>query len=347
MGSSDQEKSEQVTSAVSAHFDVYGYEFTIESDSPEPARSLASDFEFFSVAGPPKHRPVTIRIRNADPDYDQLPPLCANVYTPRNASYRDGDLTYADYHGRGLGIHNRLTGDFEIVTRSADLQYEACYLFLLAQLGETLDRRQLHRVHALGISINNRAALVLLPMGGGKSTLGSHLLADPAVKLLSDDSPFIDRRGSVHGFPTRIGLLPGSEETVPREFRRTIQRMEFGPKILVDFRYFADRAIGGAEPAFVFLGSRSLARTCGIIPASYWDGLRAMGENCVIGMGLFQGLEFFLQKSTRQLVGQAAIAWSRLRASQRLLARSNVLHLRLGRDSQENARAVLAYMRSH
>ena len=255
--------------AVARLFDVYGYEFTIESDSPEPARNLASDFEFFAVDRAPAGRPVTVRIREADPDYDALPPLCANVYTPRNASYRDGDVTYADYHGRGLGIHNRRTGDFEIITRSADLQYEASYLFLLAQLGEALDRRHLHRVHALCFSVRDRAALVLLPMGGGKSTLGSNLLADPEVKLLSDDSPFIDRRGGVYGFPTRIGLLPGSEDIVPAEFRRTIQRMEFGPKVLVDFRYFADRVVGVAEPAFVFLGSRCLSRDCEIVAASY------------------------------------------------------------------------------
>jgi hypothetical protein len=332
---------------VSRLFDVYGYQFTIESDSPEPARHLASDFEFFAVDRAPVGRPVTVRIRNADPDYDALPALSANVYTPRNASYRDGDLTYADYHGRGLGIHNRRTGDFEILTRSADLQYEASYLFLLAQLGEALDRRQMHRVHALCVSVRGRAALVLLPMGGGKSTLGSNLLADPEIKLLSDDSPFIDRRGHVHGFPTRIGLLPGSEEIVPAEYRRTIQRMEFGPKVLVDFRYFADRVVGAAEPAFVFLGSRSLSRTCEIEPASWREGQRAMLANCVIGMGLFQGLEFFLQKSTGEIAGQAAIAWSRLRASQRLLSRSQVMHLRLGRDQPLNARTMLEFMRTH
>ena len=328
-------------------FDVYGFEFTIESDAPGPLRHLASDFEYFAVSRAPTGSPVTIRIRTAEPDYDRLPPLCANVYTPRNASYRDGDITYADYHGRGLGIHNRRTGDFEIISGNADLQYEASYLFLLAQLGEALDRRHLHRVHALCFSVQCRASLVLLPMGGGKSTLGSNLLADPEVMLLSDDSPFIDRHGQVHGFPTRIGLLPGSETRVPAEYRRTIERMEFGPKVLVDFRYFADRVVGAAEPAFVFLGSRSLSLTCEIEPASYLDGLRAMMVNCVIGMGLFQGLEFFLQKSTGQIVGQAAIAWSRLRASQRLLSRSQVLHLRLGRDHQENTRCLLEYVRTH
>lgn len=327
-------------------FDIHGYQFTIESDSPATARNLASDFEFFAVSAAPEGRPVTIRIRNEDPDYDRLPPLSASVYTPRNASYRHGEVTYADYHGRGLGIHHRRTGDFEIVTRDADLQYEASYLFILAQLGEALDRRHLHRVHALCISVQNRAALVLLPMGGGKSTLGADLLEDPRVTLLSDDSPFIDRKGQVFGLPTRIGLLPGAEDAVPVEHRRTIQRMEFGPKVLVSYRYFAHRLAGKADPAFVFLGSRSLGRTCEIVRAPYLEALRAMVVNCVIGLGLFQGLEFFLQKSTGEIAGQAAVAWSRVRASRALLKRSQLLRLRLGRDRKENARCLLDYMRT-
>lgn len=126
-------------------FDVYGLEFTIESDAPDPLRHLASDFEFFAVTRASSGRAVTIRIRTAEPDYDALPPLCANVYTPPNASNRNGDITYADYHGRRLGIHDRRTGDFEIIAANADLQEEASCLFLLAQLGEALDRRQLHR----------------------------------------------------------------------------------------------------------------------------------------------------------------------------------------------------------
>ena len=50
-----------------------------------------------------------------------------------------------------------------------------------------LDRRGLHRIHALGVVVKNRAVLVMLPMGGGKSTLGLHLLKHPEVQILSDD----------------------------------------------------------------------------------------------------------------------------------------------------------------
>lgn len=71
------------------------------------------------------------------------------------------------------------------------------------------------------------------------------------MQLLSDDSPFIDRQGRALAYPLRIGLLPGSEHVIPPEHRRTVQRMEFGEKNLVNYSYFpAPRPrVGGARPA--------------------------------------------------------------------------------------------------
>jgi hypothetical protein len=329
-------------------FNVYGYRFTLDGDAPEPLAALASDFEFFAEPSPPNAAlSAKISIRHSAPNYAALPPLRASVYTPRNISYKDGATTLVDYHGRGLGQHHRGTGDFAITTLDPDLQYEACYLFLLSQLGEALDRRGLHRVHALGISLRGRAVLVLLPMGGGKSTLGAELLADPEVRLLSDDSPLIDREGNIHSFPTRIGLLPGADTQIPPEFRRTINRMNFGPKTLVDYRYFAPRVDAGAKPAFVCLGSRTLAEKGSLVRASRTATLRRFTSDCVVGMGLFQGLEFFFQKSTREILGRAPVVWSRLRASCAVIRRSQLLELQLGRDRSGNARLLLDYIRSH
>lgn len=331
-----------------AAYNVYGYRFSLHGDAPAALGALASDFAFFAepptaspVDAPTDNPAIAIRIRHAQPDYDGLPGLDATVYTPRNISYRDGSVTLVDYHGRGLGRHDRRSGDFEITTLDPDLQYEACYLFLLSQLGESLDRRGLHRVHALGISVRNRAVLVLLPMGGGKSTLGAELLRDPEVRLLSDDSPLIDASGTVFAFPTRIGLLPGAGMDVPAEHRRTVNRMNFGPKTLVDYRYFADRVAPAAGPAFVCLGSRTLAASGRLAPGSRVKALRRFFRDCVIGMGLFQGLEFFFQKSAPEILGQAPVAVSRLRASLAVIRRSRVLELRLGRDVTDNARLLL------
>jgi hypothetical protein len=327
-------------------FDIHGFRFTLSGDAPGALAALASDFEFFAASAATGGRPAEIRIRHAAPDYAGLPRLRARVYTPRNIAYVDGDYTLVDYHGRGLGRHHRPTGDFEITTLDPDLEYEACYLFLLSQLGEALDRRGLHRVHALGIVVAGRAVLVVLPMGGGKSTLGAALLADPEVKLLSDDSPLIDRKGHVHAFPTRIGLLPGADAAVPAEHRRTINRMNFGPKSLVDYRYFAARVVADAEPGFVCLGARSLAGEGRIVAAPRRAALRRFIADCVVGMGLFQGMEFFFQKSVGEMLAHAPVAWSRLCASHAVIRRSQVVELELGRDPAANARLLLDYVRS-
>jgi hypothetical protein len=224
--------------------------------------------------------------------------------------------------------------------------YEETYLFLLSQCGAAFDARHLHRVHALGVSVKGRAALVLLPMGGGKSTLGSELLKFSDIELLSDDSPLIDRNGAIHAFPLRLGLLPDAAAAVPKDHLRRINRMEFGPKLLVNYKYFSERVRATADPGVLFLGRRSSANTCDIAPAGTIAALRAMTANCIVGMGLFQGMEFIFQESGWELMSKAEAVYSRFAASLRLIRRSQVCHLSLGRDRTENARAVYEYMKS-
>jgi hypothetical protein len=221
--------------------------------------------------------------------------------------------------------------------------YEATYLYLLSQIGTFLDGRGLHRIHALGVVVKKRAVLVLLPMGGGKSTLGLHLLEHPEVQLLSDDSPFVDRRGDVFAYPLRLGLLPGSEHAVPPEHRRTVNRMEFGPKHLVNYSYFQNRVIASAAPGLVLIGARTLREDCQIERAGILFGLRSCVANCVVGVGLFQGLEFILRSSPWELLQLAGLGFSRLRNCYRLLRRSRVCVVHLGRNPEVNAKTLLDY----
>jgi hypothetical protein len=72
-------------------------------------------------------------------------------------------------------------------------------------------------------------------------------------------------------------------------------------------------------------------------------GSRACVANCVVGVGLFQGLEFILQSSGWELVKHAGIGWSRLRNCVRLLRRSRVCRVHLGEDPELNARTVLDF----
>ena len=279
-----------------------------------------------------------------EPPRQDLPSTDACVYTPRNVVYRSNGKRYIDYHGRALGIQDEATGNLKLYSRDPNLLYEAAYLYLLSSAGEYLDGLGLHRIHALGVSIDSRAVLVLLPMGGGKSTLGLHLLNHPSVQLLSDDSPFIDRAGRVHAYPLRLGLLPGSEKTIPVEHRRIIQRMEFGAKHLVNYSYFQSRVSESAEPGLVLIGARTLSHECRIEEIGTMAGLRACVPNCIVGLGLFQGLEFVLSSSAWELAKKASLGLSRTRNCWQLLRRSRVCRIHLGSDPELNAKTVVDYV---
>jgi hypothetical protein len=322
-------------------FDVYGFRFSISSTMRDPLEGLRQDFAFFQSNDAADG--VTLELIDENPPRQGLPSTDACVYTPRNVAYRANGKRYIDYHGRALGIQDEATGNLKLYSRDPNLLYEAAYLYLLSRAGEYLDARGLHRIHALGVSIKGRAVLVLLPMGGGKSTLGLHLLNHPFVQLLSDDSPFIDRKGDVHAYPLRLGLLPGSEKTVPAEHRRSIQRMEFGAKHLVNYSYFQSRVSALAEPGLVFVGARTLSHDCRIEEIGTMAGLRACIPNCVVGLGLFQGLEFVLSANAWELTRKMSLGVSRTRNCWQLLRRSRVSRVHLGSDPELNAKTVVDY----
>jgi hypothetical protein len=319
--------------------DVYGYRVEIRSEHAEALSGLTADFAFFASPDAADSG-CTIILRDDDPPYSGLPPLHAVVYTPRNVVYRDGPISYLDYSGRALGVHDTRARTFEVHTRNPDLAYEIAYLFLLSQCGESFDAHGLHRVHALAVSVGDCAGLVLLPMGGGKSTLGASLLQLPDIELLSDDSPLIDHGGGVHAFPLRIGLLPDALKDIPQNQLRRIERMEFGPKFLVNYQVFAHRIRPKASAGVLFLGSRSLGSSCTVTRAPFHAALGAMIANCVVGLGLFQGMEFVFQRGPWEVAAKAWVARRRLMAALRLIRRSRAYHLSLGRDPVENARVV-------
>jgi len=177
-------------------------------------------------------------------------------------------------------------------------------------------------------------------MGGGKNRLGANLLQLPGIELLSDDSPLIDHRGRVYAFPLRLGLLPGSLEAIPEKELRRVERMEFGPKMLASYRYFEDRIRPQADGCLLFLGSRSLGSKCTVQKAGGLSALWAMTSNCIVGLGLFQGMEFVFQRSVWEIAARALVARRRFAASVRLIHRAQVFHLSLGRDGVENARVL-------
>lgn len=323
----------------SAWFSVYGFNFRLAGDCQFALQGLNEDFAFFR-AGDEAAPVAELELLVREPDFDSLPHCDGAIYTPRNVVFRHRNSRILDFGGRGLGLWDPSARYFRMESADEHLVYEATYLFLLSQIGQAADAGGLHRLHALAMSYQGRSILVLLPMGGGKSTLGAALLKHPAMRILSDDSPFITREGRALAFPLRLGLLQGREHEVPAEHRRLVNRMEFGPKYLVNFSYFEDRVASSAEPGLVLLGRRTLAPNGRLEQASRAAALRAMVPNMIVGLGLFQGLEYLLERSSRELVGNAGLGFSRLRNAWRLVSRSQNYVFHMGRDSDSNARMV-------
>lgn len=326
---------------------VHGVIARVECADAEIAARLADDFSQFHSTGPAAAPAVELALIREEPRYEGLPPIRASIHTPRNVCYDAGDLTYIDYFGKALAVYQRSRQRVEVRSTRPQLLHEIGYLTLLSRLSERLERRGLHRVHALAVAKSGRSAIVLLPSTGGKTTLALHFLqSGDGWRLVSEDSPLVDRRGRLYPMPLRLGVMADEPPPFPPQFVTYFERMEFGPKYLVSLRAFP----GSIEtqvtvPAWVFIGRRTLGKGCRISPVSRRAGFRALTSDMIVGLGLYQGLEFLLRRSTLDLLAHTRLVAGRTRAAIALLRRSRVYEIELGRDTDLNARTLSSFLR--
>jgi hypothetical protein len=327
-------------------FQFYGCGVEVSSRDSMLVDEVRRDFFYFRADA--VHPKLQIEMRFAPPPYSELPAVPAAFLTPRNVCFRDGQTMYIDYFGRGLAIFDRLKGRCLVYGTDRDLVHEVVYLFILSTVGQYLDRAGLHRVHALGVSYRDRATLLLLPSGGGKSTMALELLRQPGFRLLGEDTPLLDRRGRVLPFPLRLGVRSDAKTGVPARHLRTVNRMEFDPKTLIDISYFEDRLCEygrPVEPGLILVGERNLGEETAIVPLSRAGALAALVKYSVVGLGVYQGLEFLLERGVRDLAGKGGVVASRLYNSCRLLARAPAYRFVLGRNIEKNTRHLLDFLR--
>jgi len=306
------------------------------SEWDEVLAAVRADFAWFEVPPGPAAT-VRVEIVRAQPDYDALGEAVASFVTPRNIVYQVGGRTVVDYFGKAVSVLDRAAGSLTVTGEEANLVHEAVYLFLLSRIGEHLDRIGLIRLHALALAGTAGAIAVMLPSGGGKSTLALRALEDDAARLLAEDTPLLDRHGIVHPFPLRIGINATDAERLPTGNVRRIERMEFHPKLVLDLEAFSDRIEPEPRPlAHIVVGVRSLGRTASLEPLPRRAAVGPMLREAVVGVGVYQGMEFVLQRGLRDVAGKAGIAAMRARCCRAGLSRARVWRLTLGRDHERN-----------
>lgn len=331
-----------VAAPPSTTFDVYGLAIDVRGEWPEVLEAIGLDFAWFTRTEPRTGAPdVVVDVQRGPPDFDAFGELPARFITPRNVVYQDGTRKIVDYFGRALSVLDEPAGRLVVQGEDRHLVHEAAYLFLLSRIGVHLESRGLTRLHGLGLSTDAGGVVVMLPSGGGKSTLVLRALRDDRVRVISEDTPLLDRRGMLHPFPLRIGINATDAAELGDVSVRRLERMEFHPKLALGIEAFADRIEESPQPLrHLVVGQRSLGTQARLEPARRSSAAGPLLREAVVGVGVYQGMEFILQRGLRDLAGKAGIAATRARCCAAGLRHAQVWHLTLGRDRERNWAAL-------
>ncbi len=326
------------TTTNALRLDLYGLCVSIGGDWTDVIENVGRDFEWFRAPAVDRPPHVTVVIEQRVPDPEPFGNLPQAFITTRNAVFQNGRRTVIDYFGQALAVYDRSREELRVQGVDAHLVHEAAYLFLLSRIGRHLDRLGLMRIHALGLSGRQGSVIVLLPSGGGKTTLALRALQDPDVKLLSEDTPVLDRNGAVHPFPLRIGVNTRDAHLLPdAQQAHLVERLEYGPKLVLSLDAFRDRIESVPQPlAHLVIGARTLASRGALERLPRRRLIGPMFRDGVVGVGVAQMVEYVLQSGARDLFKQGNVAAGRARNCAAALRLASTWRLELGRDAEQN-----------
>lgn len=329
------------------YLNFHGIIVQVDTDDDESARFLASDFSWFRIdALPPSSRvDVTVALHHAEAPFDRIPEgTLATFHTKDAVVYKRGSVQYYDTFGKALVIYDFSKRLAEIHSADRDVLLERAYLMIVSRVGELLDKKRMHRIHAMGVVYDGRGIVCLMPSGGGKTTLTLSLLKKENIGFLSEEIPLVSPDGNLHPFPIRMGVTADQKPDIPPEYLRHFERTHYGPKTLIDVRYFQERIALKAAPGIVFVGKRVHSLKPRAVRISRLRAFVSLYRYCVMGVGLPQMLEYLLRFDFLDMARAAPVIWSRLIASIRLVSASRTFELHLGRDRAANADFVAEFI---
>jgi hypothetical protein len=326
--------------------DIYGLVIEVNCNPGNLLEEAIRPFKFFLSEG--KSPEININIEQKDPPYNSFPAIKASFSTPRNIVFKSDIQKIIDYFGNGVVIEDKTESKYNIVGCEANFLYEAFYLLIISLFGQFCDRQGFLRVHALALSYKDTAILLPIPPGGGKSTLAMAMLNTNGFKLISDDEPIVDSSGYIHPFPTRIGTLDKKKiESIPSKFVYQIDRMEFGKKFFIDYDYWQDRIEDKPlKKSVLFISHRLLNGEPSIQKASRTKALSSLIRDAVIGVGLYQGLEFILHNSSWEILSKIRVVSSRFIKAVKLASSAKTYQIYLSRNIEKNALVLKEFLES-
>jgi hypothetical protein len=324
---------------------AYGISVRFECASPGPLEELKEDFAHFTTPGC-RECDVMISAHLEPPDLASLKGARRLLKTSKWTAFTTSSGARAVYYPEGLICeydYERETGRISSVDPA--LLREISYLLIISRLGEKLDLKGLHRVHAMAAEFNGAGFIAAAPTGGGKTTLLLQLARDPAFTPLANDTPLVDSAGNLYPFPLRVGIAGTSPfiALFPACALRPFERRHYPKKYLL-----APSRLSGNTPAKtrcrnLFLLKRGagepLIKKIGIPRAAF-----EMVKSLVLGAGVPQIAEYFLRPELSDLPAKARIILGRSAAALALLRTCGAFCFYLSNEPEHNARALKLFL---
>jgi hypothetical protein len=339
-------------------FNVHGLRAAIEGDWPEVVTDLGRDFAWFHQSVTDGPADVRVTIEQRAPAYDGFGDAPAAYVTAQHAVYRLGDRTVIDYLGRVLSVIDERGTHALVQGQEPRLARRAAFDFLLARVSDHLDTRGLPRVLGLGLGGVKGAVLILLPPGGGKTTLALRALTQEGVEFFSETSPLLDRRGNMHPFPFPLWIRGDSPEAtdLPERYVRHVKGPETDLKLL-ELEAFAEKVAARPLPLrHIVLAQRSLARDSRLEMLGRRHAVPPLLRQSVLGFPLSDALRFLVRRGGArdpakeqrdgdrpggpQIASSATRALTRSRCCAAALTQATVWKLTLGHDRAGNWKAI-------
>ncbi len=327
---------------------ISGVFVEIHTSNSELVERLNGDFSEFLDSMSTDAADLTVFTHLKDIPEELLQAASKGTLT-KNARVRDvSGIRYSDYGGEALCRLDFKSGRADVYSPLVHRLQEVVYLLVLSRVGKILDLRGLHRLHAMGVEFDGYSVLCTMPMGGGKTTLFLSLLqAFSKAKIISDDSPLINRAGEVSPFPLRVGVKgngnpqEGELKNLNWQKAYSLDRMQYGLKWLFPVSAFQNPVAKRPSAKIILMtGKKDSQSSVKIQRSSFFRLYKEVFVSLVIGVGLPIMREHFLEMTWRDGVKLAQIFFSRLWTSWVLTWKSEKYFITLSTDLSQNAKAV-------
>lgn len=330
--------------------EIYGVRFKVQTDVKFVSDNIKKDFilYFKEEEKISASDAISICVYKKKAPYEKIPPVVASLYNAASICYKKSRVHYVDYMGKGMLIYDFKEEKAEIYSEDENLLYEKTKLVILSRMGELLDQRHMHRIHAAGLLKNGIVTLCLLPMAAGKTTIALGALKnDQDIKLVADDVCMVDIRGRVYPFTLRIGVRDESvANEIPKDYITKIDRNNYGIKYLIDLDYFKGRMAGRAMLGNILIGKRVFQEHTEIKKLSKTGCIMPFIQSGVFGLGLPQIAELFLRGDLADTLNKISMVFSRCLIFLAIVWKADTYELRIGRDVNRTAEELVKFMGS-